>query len=380
MKEKIIFLISQPLNDRNIKRFGLNFLNENNWDVECWNLFYLDKTNQDNEKFKNLKFKYKKFFNIKDFISAGLNIKKSFYYIDFVGISFVLGQLFLSIKGGKRIAADFGLLPSIPTYVFYNNFTRYKILNVLLAIIYKIQKKIMSVFLPIPYFFFSSGKLGKDLAIKRKNPTIIEAHNLDYDNYLELNEQLNVNIENNYILYIDQYFENSIDLKMDKLKFNEIDRFKKKLINFFNFCKEKYNYDTVIAANPRRYNENNCFFPYKLVFNETHDLIRNSKIVLAHNSTAIQIAILFNKPIILLTSEELLEIPQIHKQIEAFSEELNIKTLKLENYNNLDFKHYFLDKSRYYGKYIEKYIKSKSSKNKKFWEILNSNLKKKHIN
>ena len=40
MKEKIIFLISQPLNDRNIKRFGLNFLNENNWDVEWLNLFY----------------------------------------------------------------------------------------------------------------------------------------------------------------------------------------------------------------------------------------------------------------------------------------------------------------------------------------------------
>ena len=118
----------------------------------------------------------------------------------------------------------------------------------------------------------------------------------------------------------------------------------------------------------------------EIIWQPSKDLIRNSKIVLAHNSTAIQIAILFNKPIILLTSEELLEIPQIHKQIEAFSEELNIKTLKLENYNNLDFKHYFLDKSRYYGKYIEKYIKSKSSKNKKFWEILNSNLKKKHIN
>ncbi len=379
MKKKIIFLISQPLNLRNIKRYGFNFFIENNWEVECWNFFYLDKTNKDyenEEKIKNYKFDYLKFFNKIDFIKKTLKIKNDFFYVDCVGRSYVLYQKLLSIKGGKRINADFGLIPLLPRSTVKYNFEKFNLLRLAVILLTKINKKIISFFLPSPYFFFSSGDLGKKLALERGRTPIIEAHNLDYDNYLEIKNIQKLHNNEDYIVYLDQYFENSIDIKMENLKFNKSSEFKNKLINFFNFCKEKYSYEIVVAGNPRREYDSNYFSPYKLIHDKTSELIQNSKMILAHNSTAIQIAILFNKPIILLTSDEIEKIPEINEQIEAFSKELNINILKLEKYYEKDLKIYFLDNSENYNKYIQKYVKSKTSENKKFWEIVISNAEK----
>ena len=72
---------------------------------------------------------------------------------------------------------------------------------------------------------------------KKKAIKIIEAHNLDYDNYLNTKHKIT---EKNYAIYIDQDFADNDDLKNDGIKFdsknfekneNFLNRFNQKIIN-----------------------------------------------------------------------------------------------------------------------------------------------------
>ena len=56
-------------------------------------------------------------------------------------------------------------------------------------------------------------------------------------------------------------------------------------------------------------------FGIKTIYNKTDQLVRDSKLVIGHNSTALQYAVLFEKPIILLSTKEIQLIPSMHKNI-----------------------------------------------------------------
>ena len=178
------------------------------------------------------------------------------------------------------------------------------ILKTIERIFYKL---IFLIVLPRADISFTSGKIGRKLATLRKDKKIVLAHNLDFDNFLKLNKKKKLK---NLVVYIDQDVENSIDFKMDEIKFYDVQNFNKTILKFLDSFGNK----VIIAGNNRRKVKKNIF-GIKTIYNKTDQLVRDSKLVIGHNSTALQYAVLFEKPIILLSTKEIQLIPSMHKNI-----------------------------------------------------------------
>ena len=103
-------------------------------------------------------------------------------------------------------------------------------------------------------------------------------------------------------------------------------------------------------------------------------MIAGSKFVIGHNSTALQYAILFKKPILLITTKEIKKVDQIYKHILNFKNITGCEYLSIDNMNqNKNFSIKKLNNKKYES-YIQKYIKSRHSINKNFFEIFKNNL------
>ena len=191
--------------------------------------------------------------------------------------------------------------------------------------------------------------------------------------------------KNNYIVYVDQEFESSFEQKITKNKFNIINKEKYfnclKLI-FKNIEKKNKNKKIIIASHFRRSNKNLPNLNRKFIFDKTIDLIYNSKLIIAHNSTAINFAILFDKPIILLNFKVLDYIALINSKVtESFAEELSIQKIDIDldyNYDLKKIKKLNFSKIRLarYDKYKSNYLFFKKNKNigKSIWDCISENI------
>ena len=91
----------------------------------------------------------------------------------------------------------------------------------------------------------------------------------------------------------------------------------------------------VICAHPKaeNYKTKNYFENRKIYFNKTCEIIKLSRGVISHNSTAINFAVLSKKPIIFITSNLIKRFnPILDKQILLHSKILNSNFIDIDNY------------------------------------------------
>ena len=103
--------------------------------------------------------------------------------------------------------------------------------------------------------------------------------------------------------------------------------------------------------------------------------MENSLLVITHYSTAISYAVLFSKPIMLVTTNEYFSSYRKDRFI-SYSKALNKKVINVDDYNDNEItssKLFNVDLS-IYKKYIEIYLKEKSSARKNLWQIVIENL------
>lgn len=152
--------------------------------------------------------------------------------------------------------------------------------------------------------FYSGNKSLNQLGYKRSKRTkFIEVPSFDYLNYVELNKlKFNNSINHNDIIFIDQYWGYHPDV--DNSKFIDVKYYYKNLNKFFKYITKKINKNLGIAAHPRANYKINPF-DYPIIKDDTIKLIKNSKLILAHHSTAIAYAVLYNKPIIILSLDKI---------------------------------------------------------------------------
>ena len=117
------------------------------------------------------------------------------------------------------------------------------------------------------------------------------------------------------------------------------------LNNFFSFLEKKYNLKVVIAAHPKTdlSKFKNLYPNFETIINKTIDLVFSSQFVMAHSTTsAINLAIIYKKPLIFLTT--------------------NILENEFQYYKELVFKNIILKQPLVnvsYQEFIYKYMKSK---------------------
>ncbi len=150
------------------------------------------------------------------------------------------------------------------------------------------------------------------------------------------------------------------------------------LNKFFRLIEKQLKLKVIIAAHPRSHSEklSESFERRELVFGRTIELVKESKLVLAHSSTSLNFANLFYKPVIFLTAAELdksYKGPLIQEVAGLFGK----KPVYMDRDNNIFSWNAELRVSKtHYENYRRDYIKTEPSEELPFWQVVADRLKK----
>ena len=152
-----------------------------------------------------------------------------------------------------------------------------------------------------------------------------------------------------------------------------------KMEKFFSFIESTSKLKIIIAAHHRR-SKNNFPIKRKFVFNKTLDLVKNSKLVLMHDSTALHQGILCQKPIIFLNFNAYKKKLEQYLRILYFSKLTGAKVINLETFSfskkNFNLDDYLKINIKQYKKYKDNYIKPPNSENIAIWKTVLGELDK----
>lgn len=374
MKIKIILIVDQPITKWLIERFGINYYEKNKINYECWNL-----TSFKNKKLYSIYQDYIKSENIiyfdsyKNILNRINNLEDNIYYINYnikkYFIFDLIIQRILRFKKYKKLYVTNTLYP-------YKKY-KFNILDIIkfqfyIKLLYKIINKIYdSISVGSDYFFICNQDKINSLS------NYFSINCLVYNDYLKyLNKKKNLKTENYYV-FIDQMYVDHPDWIISKKNFKiDPDEYYKKINLFFDKIKAKFNANIVIALHPRRYAKIKELINYKQISNKTLDLISNCNGVLTHDSTSIQYAVLFKKPIYFIVNKNILNSKRL-VNIKYISSLLDRIIINIENENNINkLKEHKAINKKLYLNFENTYIKSTRALNINSWEYIVSVLKK----
>ncbi len=315
----LLVITHQPLTRHNLIRLGVK-TKYKDWNIIYWTILplinkeiYKMFTRKGSRYIKEKN--YKEIFSIFDLIKEKKRLPKKFYYLNLAGNFFqssILERL-LSFSGGNKLFFENGPEIEVKAYTINNIKNLFKnnsFLNLFIRTIFMFVEKIknyisfkISNIKPILIFVTNNytfqkvkNKYNKDQLIKLDSPEI----------ELFLKAKNKARVYNKNIVFIDDVVEASFDYQLGyaqdtKRKSNDYWGPTEEFLKFikYHFPKNKL----LIAAHHRRNKNDIPIKGFKFYFDRTNQLIKDAKFVLCHNSFASQIAVLFNKPIIFLTSD-----------------------------------------------------------------------------
>jgi hypothetical protein len=214
----------------------------------------------------------------------------------------------------------------------------------------------------------------RSFATSRRPGRLIRAHNFDYDIYLDLlrsthadGDRYAVFIDQDYCFHPEYVYQGVVPLITPERYFPAVCKALRAISRTLNL-------EIRIAAHPRStYQERglNCFDGFSLEYGRTGELVKNCSVVVCHDSTAIQFAVLFGKPAIFLTTDELMRAPEAGSIVKAAAE-LGKKPINLDT-QDLDAVDWHAElgvDAEKYQRYIQRYIKAQGSRDQPVWEIV----------
>ena len=207
-----------------------------------------------------------------------------------------------------------------------------------------------------------------------KNAQVIHAHTLDYDLYLRRRlHDSGVAPKNDHIVFLDEYnpFHPDMLISGSESFWLDPETYYGGLSRFFSYIEGKTGLPVKIAAHPRsRYDLHPDYFQGRNVISgKTIELVFDARAVLAVASTSINFAVLYKKPVIFLTSDEIKR-TSYALSIENFARQFNKKPINVDGDLKIDFEGEFRVDNSAYDRYRSDYIKSPGSPEKLFWDIV----------
>jgi len=243
------------------------------------------------------------------------------------------------------------------------------------------------VFYRIPYkmlgikpadFVLARGEkyITSGLAVNEKTE-IVWVHYYDYDVYLK-DRNINDSVSKNTGVFIDEYLPFHSDYAYSGLRVPATpDEYYPKIIRFFDYLEGEFGLKIIIAAHPRsRYEDYPDFFGGRPVLRgRTSELVKKSEFIIMHTSTAINYAVLYEKPVIIITTDKynkgLTEDPTPEWLAGFFGKKVH----------NLDYPYEFdlskelcVDNNAYHA-YRNAYIKKDGTEDLLSWQILANRIK-----
>jgi len=348
MNKKVIFLISQALDQRNYQRFGLENWKNAGWNVEVWDMtpllfpevWYYNLSNG--------------IANVYDPIIILIKSKNEIPVIEkpdgislFVDLINNSELLYLKVKslffeaGWSCLFLKLSSLPE-PKWVFTTKlktilFNRLgKLQNFKKYLITKRKNAEFEKFSDRTYVAVSGYRTYQNALSVTRHENIIKAHSFDYDQYISSESKsfrsgIGVFLDEDMPYHSDFIYNGTPSIVSPENYFPAIK-------NFFAVIEKKVGISFVIAAHPRSNYKGDrtwCYGSFPVEKNNTTFLIKQADLVVGHSSASIQIAVIHDKPIVLITTDEI-ERSKYYKYIEEFSKELGCQIINVNKVKDSD--------------------------------------------
>ena len=327
--ERVIFFLATKFNRRDYHRFGFDILQKRGYKVEAWDFSPFHRP------------EYYKYYNVPDpliftdhillkseneiknmmenisqadiVVDAWMIINDYPFIQDIIRKKMIFfGIIFLGSLPDSKPISNTG--STVVSKIKKSHKTK-KIVNVIYRKIVQTGSLFKSIILNKdnskvnPSFIICGGeKANKSYSgFSNVNIDVIKTHALDYDRYLEEeSKNEDVDIESNYAIFLDEDFPFHPDhLHHGDDPDCDPEIYYSELNYFFKFFENSFGLPVLIAAHPRAdYNiKENPFDGRKIILGKTIHYVKYSTIVLSHASTAKNFAILYNKPIVYIDSD-----------------------------------------------------------------------------
>lgn len=382
---KIVYLMDQPLDARNHERFGIQTWIDRGWNIEVWDLTPLlyPQVWQDFIKLGRSVKSFDGYFAITSSIELKrryINLEKGLFYIDLLGddINAIRIKMHLKRIGATRIVCALGSVPGLDWNRKSN--LRERISKAIRLGPIKLFKWVLGVALRKltaslirPEMAIVSGT--QSLHSLMHTNEIIRTHNFDYDIYLKIDKSIKT-MESGHVVFIDQdlCFHSDAGYVSGGFSFPVTpEKYFPSINNVLNRISEVMGATRCIAAHPRssyNHSKSDYFEGIPIKYGSTAELIKDCSVVLCHCSTAIQFAILFNKPVVFVTTDEL-DSSIYAPYIAFFASEFGKTVINIDkSLDKVDWQremHVDLEK---YAAYRNTYIKIDGSPKKPIWDIV----------
>jgi hypothetical protein len=203
------------------------------------------------------------------------------------------------------------------------------------------------------------------------------AHTLDYDIYLR-SEEDSLPADSSLGVFLDEYMPFHPDwVQLGMAAPVAAGDYYPRMTRLFDLLESTYRVEMVIAAHPRSCYEDHpdYFGGRKVLRGNTAELVRRSKFVIAHFSTALNFPVLFNKPVLFVTTDTLSQNAHTGPAISVMSGWLGKIPINIDQKPTLDWQKELTIDEAAYARYRNAYIKKDDSPEKLCWQIFADYLK-----
>lgn len=374
--ETVVFLKYSPLTAKVYEDYCFKALLDAGFNVEYWNITALFSFNlSDYESYKPIDNVVVR--NVLSYEELDGLVKKNLtsLFISLMTCGFNQAKLLRIFTSNNILTAFWGPDPVYSQKAPLNRRFRRVTLKKILGIL---ENYLMYILLRLNIFhyynyYFSVGLYGfrqigifdNHLLSKAKS---LPVNSFDYNNY-HYNTRDSLTLNNNYIVFIDQYLPLHPDNEIIGQTTIPPGEYYDSLNDFFTYLEKSSGLEVIIAAHPKaiKYKQRNFFEGRKVIFNQAGSLIRNSQLVLAHFSTAIDYAIMSYKPVLLLDSK-LFEnkAQQYSDYISQLATRFGLSKVYFDHYDGFQLSNNVLSitepQRKTYNSFIEEFCKSVSIK------------------
>ena len=383
MISKVILLTMSPFNERDYKRFGVEIFEKNGLNVEIWDLtgvlYPMRKSHHKScdsiscnqlIEFYSKKDLVKKIVSLNNqclvicllnfdhdslFIYRALKKAKIGYILNFCNVPPPAPKMSATPKTFSLLGRFFK-----EPLTFIRTFTR----NVINILIVKCPPWMLSV--SLPKYLLLGGLQSYPHNSMFNASKSIWAHTFDYDRYLEFEEMGLMHNEENLAVFLDH----GTPYHPDHLNKNTTpispEAYYPGIVDFFEKIEKETGLEVVIAAHPRwNFEEHSDHYGGRTIIRDrTIELVKKSKLVIAHNSTSLNYANIYRKPVLFIMSAA--HGPcVVGAAANAFG-----KTAHKSANEQIDWENEFKISEQHYYKYRENYIKVQGTPECYTWQIV----------
>lgn len=205
-----------------------------------------------------------------------------------------------------------------------------------------------------------------------RSTDVISIHSFDYDLCLQERRRPGPPSER-MAVFLDEYLPFHQDFAITGVTPPySADEYYPMLCRFFDRLEKELGLEAVVAAHPKSHYEEHpdWYCGRRVVRDKTIQLVRAAQAVVSFRSTAVSFAVMYRKPIILLTTDRFQAMDVPRRDIASLSQSLGKEPLNISEGFDHELRDQLVVDDRKYEEYQRMYIKAPGTPEAPFWQVV----------